>query len=241
MNALGTAERNKATGDIRAGASPGLAIRVLVVDDHPAVRAGVRGLLMAQRDVASVTAVANARDAVAAARERVFDVAVVDYHLPDRDGLSLTRQLNSLPNPPGVLVYSAFADTRLAVAALVAGAGGICSKDRGDLDLWDAVRAVAAGVPVLPTIRPDAMRAIARRIDEKDLSILAMLINRVAPADIAPTLGISRDWLEARRWAILRQLTEPPHADRHAPHIELSSTASDTRKPVQPTRRSTAG
>jgi len=187
------------------------------VDDHPAVRTGLRGILTARRCVASVTAVGNARDALAAARgqasdERAFDVAVVDYHLPDRDGLSLTRQLKNLPNPPRVLIYSAFGDTRLAMAALVAGADGICNKERGDLDLLDAVRAVASGIPVVPAIRPDVMIAAARLIDGEDLSILGMLINRVAPADVASALGITRGWLEARRWAILQQLTGDPRA-----------------------------
>jgi len=236
VKALAAAEQSEATRVSGAGAARGLAMRVLVVDDHPAVRAGVRGLLLAQRDVASVTAVPNARDAVAAAREQEFDVAVVDYHLPDRDGLSLTRQLNSLANAPGVLLYSAFADTQLAVAALVAGAGGICSKERGDLDLWDAVRAVAAGVPALPAIRPDAMRAIGSALDEEDLPIVAMLIDRVAPEEIAVMLGVSRGWLEARRWAILQQLMEPRHTDAQAPHVDSDSTTTDGRKPREPIR-----
>jgi len=217
VDALETTERHETISAIRAGASRGLAIRVLVVDDHPAVRAGVRVLLMAQRDVASVTAVATARDAVTAAREQKFDVAVIDYHLPDRDGLSLTRQLSNLQHPPRVLIYSAFADARLAVAALVAGADGICSKERGDLDLWDAVRAVAAGLPALPAIRPAAMRAIGGVLDEGDLPIVAMFISQVAPEEIAAALGVNRGWLEARRWAILRQLTLAPSAANARP------------------------
>jgi DNA-binding NarL/FixJ family response regulator len=191
-------------------------IRVLVVDDHPAVRAGVRELLAAQPDIPTVTAVANARDAMSAARAQPFDVAIVDYHLPDRNGLALTRQLHTLPAPPRVLIYSAFADTSLAVAALVAGADGICDKSRADTDLCHAIRAVAGGVPVLPAMRPQAMRAITARMETDDLPILAMLVGRVAPEDIAHVLGISLGWLEARRWAILQRLTE--HARSRGTH-----------------------
>jgi DNA-binding NarL/FixJ family response regulator len=208
VNLLEAAEATSLPGGVEGEAADGLALRVLVVDDHPAIRAGVCSLLEALPEVAAVTAVANARKAVAAARERMFDVAVVDYHLPDRDGLSLTRQLHNLAHPPRVLIFSAFADERLAIAALVAGADGICSKGCADVELWDAIRAVVSGVPVMPVIHPAAMRDIAGQIDSADLSILAMLISREEPQDIAAALGIRRGWLEARRWAILQQLTE---------------------------------
>lgn len=97
-----------------------LPVRVLIVDDHPAVRAGVAGVLAAEADLNPAATVATARDAAAEARQLSPRVAIVDYHLPDRDGLSLTIELKRLPHPPGVLIYSGFADARLAVGAIVA-------------------------------------------------------------------------------------------------------------------------
>ena len=91
-------------------------IHVLLVDDHPSVRHGVRQLISDQPDMVTIAEHGSATsDSTAVARWA--DVAVIDYHLGDRDGLWLTRQIKQRPCPPPVLIYSAFADTTLAVAA----------------------------------------------------------------------------------------------------------------------------
>lgn len=70
----------------------------------------------------------------------------------------------------------------------------------------NAVRAVARGVLVLPTMQHDTMRTVGAKLDPQDLPILGMLVSRVAPGDITSTLGISSGSLEARRTEILRRL-----------------------------------
>jgi DNA-binding NarL/FixJ family response regulator len=187
---------------------------VLIVDDHPAVRVGLQGLLDAEPDLSSVAAVATARGALAEAERLTPDVAVVDYQLGDRDGLTLARQLKNLARPPRVLIYSAYADAPMTVAAVIAGADGIASKGgRGD-DLCLAIRAVGAGRPALPTILPDALRAMAGRLDAGDVPILAMLVHGTPADEIADVLGITHDWLDARRWSILKRLTASPRLTR---------------------------
>jgi DNA-binding NarL/FixJ family response regulator len=182
---------------------------VLVVDDHPAVRAGVRAVLEDEPGIGAVAAVATAGDALAHAERHAPAVAVVDYHLPDRDGLALTRQLKALRPAPGVVIFSAYADAALTVAATVAGADGLANKGgRGD-ELCEAVRAVAAGREAMPPIPPAVMQTMARRLEADDLSIFGMLMHRVAPGEIAETLDITPQWLEARRWAILSRLARP--------------------------------
>src|SRR5947209_18339461 len=80
--------------------------RVLVVDDHSAVRAGLRQLLEDQADFEVVAAVASAEEALGVAEAEPVDVAVVDYQLGGRNGLWATRKLKRLPQPPAVLIYS---------------------------------------------------------------------------------------------------------------------------------------
>jgi DNA-binding NarL/FixJ family response regulator len=88
---------------------------VLLVDDHPAVGHGIRQLIADQPDIVMIAEHgAASRDTSVVARWA--DVAVVDYHLGDRDGLWLTREIKQRPGAPPVLIYSAFADTSLAVA-----------------------------------------------------------------------------------------------------------------------------
>ena len=79
-------------------------IRLLVVDDHPAVRRGLSELLEDQPDFRVIAAVGTAEDAMTVAEREVFDVAVVDYQLPGRNGLWVSRKLKRLPHPPRVLI-----------------------------------------------------------------------------------------------------------------------------------------
>lgn len=103
-------------------------IRLLVVDDHPAVRRGLSELLEDQPDFRVIAAVGTAEDAMTVAEREVFDVAVVDYQLPGRNGLWVSRKLKRLPHPPRVLIYSAYYDGVLAASAVVAEADGLVSK-----------------------------------------------------------------------------------------------------------------
>ncbi|MGH2886745.1 MAG: response regulator transcription factor, partial [Solirubrobacteraceae bacterium] len=79
-------------------------MRLLVVDDHPAVLAGLRQLLEDQADFEVAAAVATAEEALSVAEAEPVDVAVVDYQLGGRDGLWVSRKLKRLPDPPAVLI-----------------------------------------------------------------------------------------------------------------------------------------
>jgi DNA-binding NarL/FixJ family response regulator len=182
------------------------ALRVLVVDDHPAVRAGLRGLIAAEPDLTMVAAAATAREGLAEAAALAPRVAIVDHRLPDHDGLTLTRRLKALPEPPGVLVYSAYADPTMVIRAIVAGADGVVAKTAHGDRICEAVRSIADGHAALPPVSPTALSRIARRLDPGDTPILGMLVHGTSPSEIAEVLAIGADWLEARRWAILQQL-----------------------------------
>jgi two-component system response regulator DevR len=181
-------------------------VSVLIVDDHPAVLAGIERVLADEADIASVAMVATARGALAEAQRLSPSVAIVDYHLPDRDGLALTRVLKALPHPPAVLIYSAFADARLTVGAIVAGADGVANKKCRADELCTAVRTIANGSSSLPAVPPNTISAIAAKLEPEDLPILGMVMNRIPPAEIAQVLGVTTEWLEMRRWAILQRV-----------------------------------
>src|SRR6201999_3978808 len=99
-------------------------LRLLVVDDHPAVRMGLRELFEDQPDFVVVAAVESADAAMALAEREPIDVAVVDYQLGSRNGLWLSRKLKRLAQPPRVVIYSAYCDGPLAATSVVAEADG---------------------------------------------------------------------------------------------------------------------
>jgi DNA-binding NarL/FixJ family response regulator len=185
-------------------------IRVLVVDDHEAVRTGVKAAVEDEPDLVTVGGVSTASQAFAAARLFRPNVAIVDYQLPDQNGLTLTRWMKTLSEPPNVLIFSAYADAPLAVASIIAGAEGILAKAGIADELTHAIRAVARGGIVRPSIGPAALRSVSERLDPNDAAILGMLVHRTPPREISRVLGISEHWLDVRRWAMLKQLTDSP-------------------------------
>jgi DNA-binding NarL/FixJ family response regulator len=181
-------------------------IRVLVVDDHLAIRAGLVALLRAEPGFVVAGAADAFDDALSVARRSRPDVALVDYHLAAGDGLSLTLRLGELEEPPRVLLYSAFASEALAVAATIAGAHGMLAKGAPADELFAALRAVARGDTSMPAIPPAIMEASAARVAVEDLPILGMRMDRTAPDDIAGALAITPGEVQARLGAMVGRL-----------------------------------
>lgn len=180
-------------------------IRILLADDHPAVRLGLRRLIDDQPDMVVVQDARSGDEAVGG--EPTADVVVVDYHLGGRhDGLWVTRQLKRRPHPPRVLIYSAFADSALAAAALIAGADGLLSKTSLGEELCDAVRELSHGRRYLPSVPQPISSALCSQLASGDQAIFQMLLADVEPAEIAERLEISEAQLDDRRGVMLRTL-----------------------------------
>jgi DNA-binding NarL/FixJ family response regulator len=188
--------------------------RLLVVDDHPAVRAGLRELLADEVDFEVVAAVATAEDGVEIAKREPIDVAVVDYQLGGRNGLWLSRKLKRLPDPPAVLIYSAYTDGVLAAAAVVAEADSIVSKGRVGSDLCREIRWAAAGERHLPTLPPRLAESLRRRLDNDEQAIFGMMLAGLEPREVASTVGLSAATMESRLSELLSRLEGLPDSRR---------------------------
>ena len=101
---------------------------LVLVDDHPAVRAGLRGLLEDDDLLRVVATAATAREGYEAIADLRPALVVADLHLPDDDGLSLCLRTRTLPQAPEVVIYTAFSDPGLAVRAVIAGAAAVVAK-----------------------------------------------------------------------------------------------------------------
>jgi DNA-binding NarL/FixJ family response regulator len=178
---------------------------LVLVDDHPAVRTGLRGLLEDDDRLRVVATAATAREGFEAIADLRPALVVADLHLPDDDGLSLCLRTRTLPQAPQVVVYTAFPDAGLTVRAVIAGAAAVVAKSTAPRRLLAVLRAAGAG-HVRPTLDPGALRAAGERLDPEDLPILGMLAHSVPAQEIAGTLGVEPEWLLARRWAMLAGL-----------------------------------
>jgi DNA-binding NarL/FixJ family response regulator len=191
-------------------------LRLLVVDDHPAVRRGVRGLLEEQLDFCVVATVASAEEALAIARRVSIDVAVVDYQLEARSGLWLSRKLKRLADPPRVVIYSAYSDVLLAAAAVAAQADALVSKGGLGSDLAEAIRAVSAGHLRLPSVPWQLAEVVRRRLNDREQAIYGMLLAGIPLSEVAVTLRTSEASINSDLWEMLYKLEPIDPARRQA-------------------------
>lgn len=184
-------------------------LRLLIVDDHAAVRAGLRDLLADEPDLRVVAAVTSAAEGLSVAEREAIDLAVIDYQLGGRSGLWLSRKLKRLPEPPRVVIYSAYADDMLSAAAVVAEADGIVSKSGLGSELREAIRDVARGGHRLRPVPPWLSEGLRHRLGPEEQAIFGLLLAGIPRKEIAQTLGFSPDGLDSRLWAMLRALEAP--------------------------------
>ena len=150
-------------------------IRVVLIDDHQIVRAGLKAVLATAKDITIVGEGSTGKDALALAERLDPHVLVMDLSMPEMDGLSATRELHKLnakrlhtsgePETRRVLVLTMHTEDEHLVALLEAGAGGYLLKSVADRELVDAVRTVAAGDIY---VQPTAARALARGLAKRE-------------------------------------------------------------------------
>lgn len=171
-------------------------VRVLIVDDHPVVRAGLRATLEHDASVRLVGDVASGEGAVDAARAEEPDVVLMDLNLGGGiDGAEATRRLGALPHPPRVLILTAYESDADILRAIEAGAIGYLLKDAEPAQLLAAIRTAAAGETVLaPSVATrlvSRIRAPDRALTKRETQVLQMVAGGAANAAIAKALFIT--------------------------------------------------
>jgi len=181
-------------------------IRILIVDDHPAMRAGLSAVLRAEPSLVPLNAASSVEDLWPTLNRTKPDVVVLDYHLPGDDGLVLCRRIKIQVPPPAVLLYSAYADASLMIPARLAGADGLINKSAPASELYDAIRRVARGEQVLPPISRELLDAAARDLDPEELPILGMTLENTPVSEMATTLGIDAEDVKHRLDRMIKRL-----------------------------------
>jgi DNA-binding NarL/FixJ family response regulator len=138
-------------------------VRVLVVDDHRAMRRGISTLLSASEGIEVVGEAACPREALERTRELRPDVVILDLRMRrELSGIEVCREIKGIPEPPRVLVYSDYNSARELAAVTLAGADGYLHKGEEAADLAEVVRRVYAGERVwisLPAGRGKSSRS----------------------------------------------------------------------------------
>jgi DNA-binding NarL/FixJ family response regulator len=197
--------------------------RVMLVDDHEVVRAGLRQLLEAHEDLEVVAEAATAADAVLRARSYHPDVVVLDVRLPDRSGVEVCRDIRTEHSEMAVLMLTSFADDRALFDSIMAGAAGYVLKQIRGNDLVDGIRRVAAGeslldpavtAKVLDRLRHPETAGDARlaRLTPTELRIVEMIADGLTNRAIGERIGLAEKTVKNYVSSILAKM----HMSRRA-------------------------
>ena len=177
-------------------------IRVVVVDDHAVVRAGLQQLLAGVDDIEVVGQGEHGDDAVTLARELGPDLVLMDLQMPGVDGVAATRRIVA-EELAQVLVLTSYSDGERIVAALDAGAMGYLLKDAEPDDILAGIRAVSRGEsPIDPKVARQLLTArasapVAPDLTPREAEVLGLVRQGMANKQIARRLGISERTVKA--------------------------------------------
>ena len=171
-------------------------IRLLIADDHPIVRSGLRGAFAAEPDIEVVGMAANGREAVEQAIGHRADVVLMDLRMPEMDGVRAIAALRDRAPQIRVLVLTTFDSEVDVLPAIEAGATGYLLKDAPVEELLRAVRASYRGEPVLsPTVANQLMGQVRRPagpgLSNRELEVLRLVAGGASNREAARKLFIS--------------------------------------------------
>ncbi|HKQ82599.1 MAG TPA: response regulator transcription factor [Steroidobacteraceae bacterium] len=192
------------------------ATRVMIVDDHALLRAGVREMLTDESDLEVVAEAGSAEEALQLLRDGTqIDVLVLDISLPGQSGVDLLRQLKQDQPEIQILVLSMHPEKSFAVRLMRAGASGYVPKMIVPDELVRAVRAVGAGKRyITPTVAEllasefaaEAEGPLHNRLSERELQVFTRIARGIAPAAMASELGLSVKTVSTYRARILEKM-----------------------------------
>ena len=188
-------------------------IRVVLVEDHPVVRAGLTELLSGTDDIEVVGAAADGEAAIELVSDALPDVVLMDVSMPGMDGIEATRRISEAAPGVHVVMLTSFSDQKNILAALDAGAAGFLLKDAEPEEIFRGVRAAAAGESPLA---PKAARAVlsdrrsAGESDEeltaREREVLGLIAAGLPNKLIARRLEISEKTVKAHLTSVYRTI-----------------------------------
>jgi DNA-binding NarL/FixJ family response regulator len=193
-------------------------VSVIVVDDEPMVCEFLRTILSATGEITVAEVAHDGEAGVAAVRRHRPAVVLMDLRMPGTDGVSATREIRALPDPPTVVAMTTFDTDEHVLAALDAGAHGFLLKTTPPDQLVPLVLAAATGASVLS---PEALRRLRERrepqprrrsdleldaLGERERAVLALVAEGLSNADIAARLYLSEGTVKGHVSRLMAQL-----------------------------------
>lgn len=188
-------------------------IRVLLVDDHPVVRGGIRGLIETDDQIQVVGEAASGHEALEMVVELQPDVVLLDMEMPDLSGVEVARRLQDSRSGARVLALSAYDDPQYIRGLLSSGAAGYLTKDEAPEYILEAINGVWRGQDGWLSRRVAARMSVWTRDDaehhgltSRELEVLQTIVDGKTNQEAGLTLGISDKTIEKHLESIYRKL-----------------------------------
>ena len=192
-------------------------IRVVIADDQPLVRTGLRMILSAEPDITVVAEAADGRAAIEAVAEHRPDVVLMDVRMPGTDGIEATRVVTARDDPPRVLVLTTFDLDEIVYDALRAGASAFLLKDAPEERLTAAIRVVAEGGSLFaPSVTRRLIEEFARRspdttvdlggLTDRETEVLRLVARGMSNQEIAAHLYVTENTVKTHVARLLMKL-----------------------------------
>ena len=197
-------------------------IRVLVVDDHPIVREGLKQILSDTEDILVVDEADSGQAVLSSAARSNFYVVLLDISMPGRDGLEVLRELKQQKPKLPVLILSMYPEEHYAVRVLRAGASGYLTKSSAPDELISAIRKVASGRKYISStlaerltyeLDRDADRPMHEVLSDREYQVMHMISTGKSVKEIAEALGLSVKTVSTYRSRIMEKMNMKNNAE----------------------------
>jgi two-component system invasion response regulator UvrY len=190
-------------------------MRIVIADDHPVVRRGLRAIVEDALRPADVHEAGNVAELLTLVRKREPDVVLLDIAMPGRTGLEALKELRGEHPKVPMLVLSIHSEDEFAVRSIRAGASGYLTKDSAPEELVDAIRTVVAGRRYLTpsvaerlasAVETDTNRAPHEMLSDREFHVLRMLAAGKTNGEVAGELALSAKTVSTYRTRTLRKM-----------------------------------
>ena len=197
-------------------------LAIMLVDDHPVVRRGVRDILVEAFSGAAVQEVGSGAEAVQLSRARAWDIVILDLTLPDGSGLDVLKRIREHNPRLPVLILSMHAPEQFARRAIAAGASGYLTKDSADAELVTAVTRLIRGGKyfaahvmegVVLSMHPDSQERLHERLSDREYQVLRMIGQGKTVSEIAVQLTLSVKTVSTYRARVLEKMSMRTNAE----------------------------
>ena len=197
-------------------------IRVLIADDHPLVREGLKRILEAYPDIVVTGEAGSGQELLKKARENDYDVALLDISMPGRNGLDVLKQLKNIKPDLHILVLSIFPEELYGVRAIKAGASGYLTKKSSPEKLITAIKKVAKGEKYINHslseklafyIKTDAKKSLHENLSDREYQVMCMIASGKTVKEIAEELSLAVSTVSTHRAHILEKMNMKNNAE----------------------------